>query len=163
MKARVHTEKHIGQFALSAIAAGAASGVELIKAVAVANKNLVKEVTEGSIVSAIFVECWIRSQLDAGQGNVVLIVEKTERDSTGATFAELIALNDYPNKKNILYTREGLTPSETLTMPVQFGPGWLKIPKGKQRFGLGDSLHLRIASQTEGVLFCGFNLYKEQS
>jgi len=40
--------------------------------------------------------------------------------------------------------------------------GWYKIPKTKQRFGLGDRLVLQIASQgTDALDFCGFATYKE--
>ncbi len=159
----IHSEKHIPQFSLAAIAAGAAGGVELVKAVAVANKNLVKEVTEGSLVKAIYIDCWITSQADTGLGTVIAIVEKVGIDDPGAVFADMIALNDYNNKKHILHTHMGLTPTETNSNPMNVVGGWVKIPKGMQRFGLGDILHLRLASQTEGINFCGFSIFKEYS
>ncbi len=163
MLAPIHSEKHISQISLSSISAGTASGVEVVKAVAVADKNLVKEVTEGSLVKAIYFEIWVKSLVDTGLGSVILIVEKAPLDSTGATYVNMTALNDYPNKKNILYTQQGLTPTETSSNPMNLIRGWVKIPKGKQRMGLGDTVHLRIASATEGVSFCGFALYKEYS
>ncbi len=163
MLAPIHSEKHITQFSLSSVAAGATSGFELIKAVAVADKNLVKEITEGSLVKAIYIECWVKSLLDTGLGTVNIIVEKVPLDGTGATHTNMQALNDYNNKKNILYTQQGLTPTETSSNPMNVIRGWIKIPKGKQRFGLGDTMHLRISSAAEGVSFCGFALYKEYS
>ncbi len=163
VRAPIHSEKHISQTSLSSIAQGAANGVELIKAVAVADKDLVKEVTEGSIIKAIFIEFWVKSLVDTGLGTVITICEKVENAAVAASFAQMVALNDYPNKKNILYTQQGLTPTETSSNPMSVVKGWIKIPKGKQRFGLGDSFHIRFASQAEGISFCGFALYKEYS
>jgi len=163
MRAPIHSEKHISQFSLSTVAAGAASGFEIVKAVAVADKNLVKEVTEGSLVKAVFIELWVKSLDDTGDGTDIVIVEKTPMDSTGATYAQMILLNDYVNKKNILLTHMGLIPSKTLANPMSVIRGWIKIPKGKQRFGLGDSLHLRFASQSDGAEYCGFAIFKEYS
>jgi len=163
MLAPIHSEKHMQQTSLATVAAGAATGVEIIVAVAVADKNLVKEVTEGSVIKAVYVELWVKGLTDDGDGTVIVIVEKTEADKVGATFTEMTVLNDYVNKKNILYTFMGLVPSKTTSPPLPVVRGWIKIPKGKQRFGLGDRLHIRIASQVDGVEFCGQNIFKEYS
>ncbi len=163
MQAPIHSEKHIQQFGLTAVAIGAVGGFEVIKAVAVADKNLIKEVTEGSLVKAIYFELWVQSAVDTGLGAVTVILEKLPLDGTGADATAMITLNDYNNKKNILYTSQGLTPTLTTNNPQNFLKGWIKIPKGKQRMGLGDTFHLRVHAVGEALQFCGFALYKEYS
>ncbi len=165
MKAPIHSEKHISQFTGGAatVGAAAATNFELVKGVAVANKNLVKEVTEGSIVKAIFIELWVSAQNSTAVGNFIVTLEKTNADGPGASYGQMIILNDYPNKKNILYTTEGLSSPEFTAAPIPVLRSWMKIPKGKQRFGLGDILVLTVASQTVGVNVCGFAVFKEYS
>ncbi len=38
---------------------------------------------------------------------------------------------------------------------------WFKIPKGKQRFGLGDQLFVTAQSTGQDFQLCGFATYKE--
>ncbi len=164
MLAPINTEKHIKQISLTPVAIGAVGGEELVKAVAVADKNLVKEVRQGAVVKAIYIELWIQSAVDTGLGQVTAIVEKTSLDDVGATATDFVTgLFAYNNKKNILYTTQGLTPTLTTNNPQNFLKGWLKIPKGKQRFGLGDTLQLRIHALGEALQFCGVAIFKEYS
>ncbi len=79
------------------------------------------------------------------------------------TAGQIAALHDYANKKNILFTAQGLvTPTDGGQVPVL--RGWYKIPKGKQRFGLGDRLFLTIRNNNAAAIdinFCGLAIYKE--
>ncbi len=78
------------------------------------------------------------------------------------TQAEHVAMNSYANKKNILYHTQGIS-NDGVANAQAVVRQWFKIPKGKQRFGLGDSLKLSISTQAEAINFCGFATYKEYS
>ncbi len=159
MRAIIQSEKHYVQNPVFAIAASAVGRSIFVTAVAVADKNAAQEVEEGSIIKAIYIELWINSNAATiGSGNVTL--EKINTTQTAMTFTESQNLGSYANKKNIFYTTQGLFPDES-SNPVIAVRQWFKIPKGKQRFGLGDQLVLNMAAITGGIEGCGFATYKE--
>ncbi len=159
MQAVITSQKHFVQSSLAAIASGAIASILQISAVAVANKDADQEVEEGSIVKAIYCEYWVTSD-DTAQGSSVWILEKIPAGAASATAADMADLNSYVNKKNILHTGMGLIGPNTQP-PFNLVKGWFKIPKGKQRMGLGDKLKFTILGQSNGMSFCGFSLYKE--
>jgi len=160
VRAPIVTEKHISQATISSIAFGAVSNWTIADAVAVVDKtDGTFEVEEGSLIKAVYIERWLTSD-DAEQSSFVLIVEKVPSGLAPATAAQMAALNSYDNKKNILYMSQGLVnPVAGVAMPVQ--KNWIAIPKGKQRFGLGDQLVLTILAQADGLNFCGLTILKE--
>ncbi len=124
--------------------------------------NLVDEVAEGAIVKAIYLELWILDS--ANDGSFVINLCKVPILNAGPTFTNMNSLGTYVNKKNILYTTQGLTPNNGVGNPIPIIRQWFKIPKTKQRFGLGDTLVLTIANNGANTLeYCGFALYKEYS
>ncbi len=123
------------------------------------SKNLVTEVEEGSSIKACYVELWIRAgEVTAGSGQFVLV--KIPAGAVDPTTTEMAALNNYVNKKNILVTGMGLFNDQDADA-IAVLKGWYKIPKGKQRFGLGDALIVRIFSPTIDLHICGVAIYKE--
>ncbi len=159
MRAPIHSVKHYIQTSLTTILGGASLNIPLVHAVAIQNVNAAIEVQEGAIVKAVFVEMWVRSS-ELTPGTALISLVKT-LNNTNMDFADSIALNDYDNKKNILYHTQGLT-NENSTSAIPFVRQWFKIPKGKQRFGLGDKLSLHISSQAAiDNVICGFAIYKE--
>ncbi len=160
MRPHVVTRKHIPQFSLQTLTAGARRNEDLISAVAVLAKNTSIEVEEGSIISAIYVEYWIKTN-DSSAGTAIATLEKLPAGATPPSVGSMAALDTYANKKNILHTFMGLTnPATGVSMPSI--RQWVKIPKGKQRFGLGDKLVLTHLAQTGTLQTCGFCIYKEQ-
>lgn len=159
MKSPIHSVKHINQNTPTTVAAGAINNVLAIEAVTSLSANLSREVVEGAKVSAIYIEYWITSD-DAAQGSMVISVEKVPAGATPMTYAQSVALWSYPNKKNILYTAQGLTPPNVQS-GLPFVRQWIKIPKGKQRFGLEDKLYINISGISNGAVFCGMSIYKE--
>ncbi len=139
--------------------AGTELTVNIAKAVDIQAVTDPDEVEEGSSVKAVFVEMWLRGQ-DTSPGSVLATVYKTASGQVAMTFAQQIALHDYDNKKNILYHTQGLTNINT-SQAVPFIRQWFKIPKGKQRMGLGDTLRLSISAQALDTNACGFFTYKE--
>ncbi len=158
MRPRVHTEKHIVQNSLFTIASGAISNVAPLNTLAVPAAAV--DVREGSTVSAIYCEMWVITD-DTASGTVITTLEKKPAGATNMTAAQSAALNDYPNKKNILYTQMGLI-SPNIQYPTNIIKGWIRIPKGKQSFSIGDSIRLNILAQSNGISACGFFVYKEQ-
>ncbi len=158
MRPKVHTEKHVIQQSLFTIASGAIANQIICAGKAV--PTLVTDVREGATVSAVYIEMWITSD-DTTLGTTVITVERLAGNATFMLVGQAAALNSYTNKKNILHTQQGLTGSN-LQYPSAVIKGWIKIPKGKQRFSLNDSLILNIFAQSNGLTGCGFFLYKEQ-
>ncbi len=160
MKPVIHSEKHYVQQTRSQAVTVSLSPIDIIVAQAVSAKAAVDDVIEGAIVKAVFVEMWI---LDSGNdGSFVLTLEKLPAGKAKMSFTQSNALGTYVNKKNILYTTQGLSPNDGIGNPVPVIRDWFKIPKGKQRFGLGDELVLNITNNGTGNLdFCGFFTYKE--
>ncbi len=160
MRPRVNTTKHYQQTSLESVASGAVRSIQEIFAVVNLSRNLPSEVREGAIISAIYLEMWVQSD-DATQGSVICTVEKLQSGATNPSAGDMAALHTYDNKKNILYTQMGLI-GNNVAYPSAVVKGWFKIPKSKQRFGLGDKLIFTVFAQTNGLTLCGFATYKEQ-
>ncbi len=130
-----------------------------MSAVAVDQVDLVNEIQEGSIVKAVYIELWIRAGDTVGASGQIVIY-KSEGDTAAPSTTEMAALGDWVNKKNIFYTTMGLFNDQDADAIVAY-KGWLKIPKGKQRFGLGDKLRISTFTPTIDLHKCGFATYKE--
>ncbi len=162
MRPVIHSVKHIVQAPFSQITTGTAENILIFAGVESTVANAATEVEEGSIVKAVFVEMWLQNS--ANDGHQVLILEKVEGNNTGATFTELATLFSYHNKKNILFTHEGLSANDGVGNPLPVIRQWVKIPKGKQRFGLGDRMELSISNPSSNNLNrCGVFIFKELS
>ncbi len=162
MQAPINSNKHFVNRVSVAVASGNVLNMDIIDTVnapAVASSN---QVRVGAIIKAVWVELWISSQAAANVAQFVLTLMKLPAGLTAPTFSNLANLGAFPNKKNIFYTTQGNVSASNVganTVPIvrQF----FLIPKGKQRFGLGDKLTLSITATAEGLLVCGMNIYKE--
>ncbi len=158
----VHSSKHYVQFGISQVGFGTRETINLVKSVEGSAADLDKEVAEGNGVKAIYIELWLQNQGNLGESIVTL--SKDPEDGTGPSFAEMAALNGYLNKKNILFTHQGLTSNDGVSGPVAVMRNWFKVPKSKQRFGLGDKINLNVSNVSSNDLNrCGFALFKEYS
>ncbi len=161
MKAPIVSRKHIVQQTLTQVLTGTVNTIEPVRAAAVQDVNVAAEVIEGSVVKAIFIELWFIGQVILG--SFVMMVEKAPAAVSDPTFTEMGLLDAYDNKKNILFTSQGLMGRDDAN-PTPVLRQWIKIPKGKQRFGLKDKIKINIASLTgEDLQFCGFQIYKSYS
>jgi len=159
LRPRVNTEKHYHQDSLFAVAAGAITPRRIMEATA-APDGTSQEIRVGAVVTAVYVEMWLTGD-DTVQGSAILALEKISTSQTNMSAANIAALHLYANKKNVFHVFMGLMPPNTQN-PVAAVRGWFKIPKSKQRFGLGDKLVLNIFGQSDGLAGCGFYTYKEQ-
>ncbi len=162
MRPIIHSQKHYVQQSRSQVATVAIATIDIISSVEGTTANAVDEVVEGATVKAVFVEMWLLDS--ANDGSFIVTLEKLEALTSAMSFAQSNALGTYKNKKNVLYCTQGLSPNNGVGNPVPIIRQWFKIPKGKQRFGLSDKLHLNITNNGLNDLeFCGFFTYKELS
>ncbi len=160
MKPPIHSVKHYVQITRSQVLTVARNVEPLASALNVSDVNLVDEVQEGSLIKAVYVELWILNEGNAGSDVVVLI--KSPSGVSAPNFTEMNSLGTFLNKKNILFTHQGLSNNDGIDPPQMIMRAWYKIPKSKQRFGLGDKLHLVISnSGANAAQYCGFATYKE--
>ncbi len=159
MKAPIHSVKHTVQHGPSTIALGASLSVDMVSAVAPDAVTDPDEVVEGSIIKAVYLELWGSSD-DVTTSSFIFTIEKQVGGIADITVGDMAALDQYPNKKNILYTSQGLFGPKTNTIPLPIFKGWIRIPKGKQRFGLNDVLVWNLSAVLDGIFFCGCSVYK---
>ncbi len=152
--------KHYVQISRSQVSTVARNTEDIILAVEGTVANQVDEVPEGAIVKAVFIELWILDS--ANDGSFVINVQKLPSGLGAMSFANTNSLGTYENKKNILYTTQGLSPNNGVGNPVPILRQWIKIPKSKQRFGLGDKLKITLTNNgLNNLEYCGFATYKE--
>ncbi len=161
MLAPIVSIKHIVQVEKTPIATGAVRNLQLIQGVVQTGVANFADVVEGSLVKAVYIEMWFKSNAAAGlDTKFQLIIEKVIGGQEPATFTQMNNLMTYPNKKNILYTSQGVV-GDLSTQAIPIVRGWFKIPKGKQRFGLDDELFCNISSTGAEAENCGLAIYKE--
>ena len=159
MRPRVNVQKHFVQQGIDEVLAGTIRNLTLVRSVSGVPAGS-SQVKEGAIISAIFIEMWF--QAGSQQiGSVTATLEKRIGSMAAMTFLDSATLDDYTNKKNIFYTTQGLTPDANGN-PLPLLRQWFKIPKGKQRFGLEDSLILNMSANVENLSICGVAIFKEQ-
>ncbi len=161
MLAPIVTIKHMINVENSSIADGARRSFELIQAVAQTAVANTGDVVEGSIVKAVYIELWFKGNATAGtEDKFQLVIEKIPAGQTAITFTQMNSLMGYPNKKNIFHTSQGVT-GDLTTQALPIFKGWLLIPKGKQRFGLGDELRFAVSTTGATANNCGLCIFKE--
>ncbi len=162
MKAVIHSRKHISQIAQGTVSQ--AIVVDTILAQAIEGHSTVpSQILEGASLKACYVEFWLSQDSASTVGSYTVILYINPGNTPVVNTTQMAALHDYPNKKNILFTAQGLlSPNDGGQVPVL--RGWYKIPKGKQRFGLNTSLNLAVRNNNAAAIdinFCGLALYKE--
>ncbi len=158
----VHSKKHVVQLTFSSAGTGATTIFTAFRAVERTVANASTETIEGNSIKAVWVELWVVA--DAVDQFHTVIFAKLPGGVGNITNADMVALDSYDNKKNVLFTEQGLSPQESTQGPLKVYQGWLPIPKGKQRFGLGDAFQIAVASRGSGSInFCGLFVFKEYS
>ncbi len=160
--APINTIKHYVHRANTGTASAVVVAIVVVDAVSGAAANSF-DVKEGSIVKAIHFDMWCLAQGASGTFTQLnLIIEKVPSNVASVTAAQIVNLGAYTNKKNILYSFQGVIGAEVdgqASLPMV--PGWLLIPKGKQRMGLGDRVVLSFSPIGQTANTCGLMTYKE--
>ncbi len=162
MLAPIVTVKHyVGQPKV-VLGLGLAQTLEIAKTVAAPVSTNREDVSEGSMIKSVHFEYWL-----AGQGasnsptQFVMIIEKSPSNTINPTFADMLNLGGYANKKNILYTTQGIVQEAAGSGTIPVIRDWLLIPKGKQRMGQEDRILITFATVETQLVFCGISTYKE--
>ncbi len=162
MLAPINSVKHYVGQPLFTVGVGASVTLELVDVVAAPVSTNREKCNEGSLVKAIHVEYWILS--DGVSGTVttfIMTIEKSPSNALDPAFSDMLNLGGYANKKNILYTTQGIVASDTVGQAVPIIRDWIKIPKGKQRMGQEDRMLITFASVNQIMHVCGMAIYKE--
>ncbi len=161
MLAPLVTIKHMVNIENAQVASGVAGPIEIIQAVAQTAVSGAGDVVEGSIVKQVYIELWVKSFAGAGEDTKFqLVIEKLPVNANPITFTEMNNLMSYVNKKNILYTSQGVI-GDLTTQSIPITRQWHSIPKGKQRFGLGDELVMTLSATAAVIQRCGLAIFKE--
>ncbi len=162
MLSPINTVKHYVHHSNLAVMSGAISNQNICVAVIAPAVATSATVREGAVIKALYIERWI---IGDGATNTptqfTLVIEKKRTQEADMTNAQANNLGVYPNKKNILYTTQGILGAGidgNQAMPVF--RQWILIPKGKQRFGSGDEVLVNIAAVGD-IRVCGIDTYKE--
>jgi len=162
MRAPIHSRKHIFQISQATVAQAAIDTQTFVQAIEGVS-TAPHVVAEGSLVKACYIEFWVSADSASVVGSYTIIVHKNPGNANPATSANLAALHDFTNKKNILFTGQGLlTPNDGGQVPIM--RGWYKIPKGKQRMGLGDTMQIVLRNNNSTAIdinLCGVVIFKE--
>ncbi len=162
MKSPIHSKKHIVQISQATVAQALTVNTTILAA-AEASSTTPTGISEGAIVKACYVEFWVSQDSASVVGSYTIGLYKNPGGTNTPSSAQFAALHDWQNKKNLLFTAQGLlTPNDGGQVPVL--RTWYKIPKGKQRFGLADSLMLTIRNNNATAIdinFCGLAIFKE--
>ncbi len=163
MLAPINSNKHYVHRTNIALASGAALNVDVVDAVVAPAAANPFEVEEGSIVKAIHFEYWLSNIGGTGTNTqFAAIIEKVVAGQAPVTFAQMAQLGAYPNKKNILWSSQGVLGTQVDgSNSVPIVRGWILIPKGKQRMGLGDEIVFTLSAIGTAINICGISTYKE--
>ncbi len=163
MRAPISSRKHYVQKTEFTVASATVTSHTVVEAVSMASVVGAEDVVEGSVIKAVFVEMWLLGN-DVNRTSFILAVEKQVGNINNPTFSQMTSLDGYGNKKNILFTSQGLLAAgsgSSAGNPTPILRQWIKVPKGKQRFGLLDRFKIHIATLgADDVVGCGLYVYK---
>lgn len=130
MKAVINSVKHIVQRSLQEIEEQTLLNVSLA-GTTTAEPTVPQDVVVGSVIKAFYLEYWLLG--NASQPVIATwSIEKVPASATAMTFTQGQNLHDYPNKRNILRTGQGIV-GDANSNSIPIIREWIKIPKGKQR------------------------------
>ncbi len=163
MVAPINSIKHFVSRTNTTVATGAVSVLDIVDAVAQPAVSNTTDVVEGSIVKAVWIEYWAQANGATGTTTqVVLTVEKIPSNGINPTVSNLLNLMAYQNKKNILFTHQGVQHAAIDGVsPIPILRAWVLIPKGKQRMGLGDRIVVSVTPLGTDIQTCGMFIFKE--
>ncbi len=158
--ATINSAKHIIHHSIFAVTTGTIVVTKEAVSVDIPDVSAVNEVRTGAVIKAVYIEAWILANSATAHGTFNITVEKSKGGQPDMTFGQSVALNAYVNKANIFYTTQGIIGDES-TNPVPILRQWIAIPKGKQRFALGDEIRVNYSATIAGIQVCGITVYKE--
>ncbi len=163
MRPVIHTIKHIVQKTNTSITNGAITNLIIADGAVAPATATTSEIIEGSKVATVWVEIWLLGGGSSGiDTQFILAIEKVPASMVGGmSFGSITNLMAYANKNNILHVSQGVI-GDNGTQSIPIYRGWLKIPKGKQRFIANDRLIANLTTIGADMQSCSVFVYKEQ-
>ncbi len=161
MLAPIVTIKHMVNMENTVTSDAAVRNIQVAQGVAQTAVANVGDVVEGSLIKAVYLELWFKGNAVAGtEDKFQFVFEKVVANQEPITFTQMNNLMTYPNKKNILFTSQGVT-GDLTTQSIPIVRQWFSIPKGKQRMGLDDELFMSVSTTGATANTCGIAIFKE--
>lgn len=161
VQATINSVKHFVTSSNTDLAGGSTREIVLVNAITKdAQRGFTSDVSEGAIVKAVHCELWLNGRGSNTTVQFVAVLLKLPAGVARPDANDMVNLQAYPNKKNILYTTQGVL-DEQGSQSIPIMRSWFKIPKGKQRFGLGDQLSVVILALGADMANCSIYIYKE--
>ncbi len=142
------------------VASGAVGKVVVANTADAPAISAVNDVREGATIKAVHLEFWINGQGATATTQFTIVLVKIPNAGADMTSTNLLNLMSYDNKRNILYTTQGVL-GNINNQSVAIIRDWFMLPKGKQRFARGDKLVVFITAVAETIKWCGICIYKE--
>ncbi len=121
------------------------------------------DVRQGSTIHTVHIDLWISGGGATGvDTQFTVALEKLSGGQPDMTTGQIANLGAYPNKKNILFTGQGVLGAQidgNQSIPIM--NAWFSIPKGKQRMGLDDQIIVNVFTSGTSLNICGLFTYKE--
>ncbi len=163
MVATINSVKHYVTRTNTDTASAGIANTVWINAVLAPATGTTADVKEGSVIKAIYLEMWLQGSGATGLDTQFnFAIYKAPAGIAAFTAAEMLNLGGTANKKNIFFNSQGVIGAGidgNQAIPVF--RQWLLIPKGKQRFGLGDRLFSTMTPTGTSCQNCGFATFKE--
>ncbi len=154
--APLKTDKHEITWSNLAQNASAVQAIALAEGVTAADKNISSEVLIGSKITRVYLEFHFSAETVTNPKVIHWKVEKlgaNETTTSPATYYQ-------PGRNRILQRGMEMLPKDVSTVFKRIIS--VKIPRGYQRMGEGETLRFRyISSSTETINACGIAIYKE--
>ncbi len=164
MRPIISSKKHYVQISQATVSQGLLVNTEIVDAIEGSHSSPT-HISEGDIVKAVYVEFWLGTASATIVGSYTVVIYKNPGSGHGLTSGEAAALHDYTNKKNVFFASQALSPPTDGGL-VNVIKTWIKIPKGKQRFGLADRFTIAIRNNNATAVdlnFCGICIFKSYS
>lgn len=162
MLAPINSTKHFVPRTRFETVAGTVVEHVIVDSVALASVGATTaDVQEGATIKAILVEFWMAPASSTTPTQFTFIIYKLPSGVGGPSLTDMLNLMAWDNKKNILFTSQGVLGLDSAGGTIPLHRSWLKIPKGKQRFGLGDRFAWSFVTVDSTAQACSMNIYKE--
>ena len=159
MRPILNSQKRIQGVTLSNVATGFVGSATIVNCIQdLGDGENPAAVVPGTVVKAVYVEMWLLGD-GAQVSTTTAMVVKQPGGVDDPNSTDFTNLNTWSNKNNILEMHQGLL-GDNNSNPIPVFRDWIKIPKGKQRMALGDTIKFHCKAITDGVEFCGVLIFK---
>ncbi len=154
----VHSIKHVVD-RQSSVTAGTAESQVVIKAVDAPTLGSTENVETGCTVNSVYLNVQAYATSEAALANFYLIIYKDPGGNLTAIPPNVVGAND--NKRFVIHQEMRMLGGSTTEIPVSIFTGVIKIPRGFKRFGISDTLVVRVLAPGVNTDYCVQCIYKE--